>query len=91
MNKGELINKLAEDAEITKTKAATVVNALLDTVAETLKNGEKVTLIGFGTFYPHARKAGKARDPRSGKEIDVPAKTIAKFKAGAKLAETVNS
>jgi len=90
MNKADLVAKIAEDAAITKTQANAAVNAFTEAVASTLKKGESVTLVGFGTFSVSKRQARKGRNPQSGKEIKIKAKKVAKFKAGAGLAAVVN-
>ena len=66
------------------------MEALTDSVAKTLKKGDKVTLVGFGTFSVSKRAARKGRNPQTGKEIQIKAKKVAKFKAGAELSKTVN-
>jgi len=90
MNKGELIDKIAKDAKITKGQANDALDAVITSVAGTLGKGGKVTLVGFGTFSVSKRAARKGRNPRTGKEISIKAKKVAKFKAGAELAKKVN-
>ncbi len=89
MNKKELVDAMAEAADINKAAAEKALNSLLLSITETLAQGEKVTLIGFGTFSVVARAARKSKNPRTGEPIDIPAKKSAKFKAGSKLAEAV--
>ena len=92
MNKGDLINKIAEDASLTKTQATDALNAVLDAVTDSLKSGDKVTLVGFGTFSLSYREARTGRNPRKPNEtIDIPAKVVAKFKPGKELSGAVNS
>ncbi|MEO8149951.1 MAG: HU family DNA-binding protein [Bacteroidia bacterium] len=90
MNKGELIDAIATGAKISKADAGRALEALTDSVAKTLKKGDKVTLVGFGTFSVSKRAARKGRNPQTGKEIQIKAKKVAKFKAGAELSKTVN-
>ena len=90
MNKGELIDKIAKDAKVTKGQAADALDSFINGVAGTLAKGGKVTLVGFGTFSVSKRAARKGRNPRTGKEINIKAKRVAKFKAGAELAKKVN-
>jgi len=82
MNKAELISKVAEDVGITKTLAGDVLNSFIRNVQESLKSGEKVTLIGFGTFTVSQRKARTGRNPQTGKKMKIPAKKVPKFAAG---------
>ena len=85
MNKTELVAAVAAKTELTKKDAEKAVAAVLETVAETLAAGEKVQLVGFGTFEAREREARTAKNPRTGKAVKVPAKKVAKFKAGSKL------
>ena len=85
MNKGELIAKLAEDAEITKTQANAALDSFVDAITKTLKGGGKVTLVGFGTFSVSKRAARNGRNPQTGDTIKIKAKKVAKFKAGKEL------
>ncbi len=85
MNKAELITQIAEDAGITKTQANAALDSFQDTVAKTLKKGDKVTLVGFGTFSVSKRAARNGRNPQSGEVIKIKAKKVAKFKAGKEL------
>lgn len=90
MNKGELIERIAKDAKLTKVQATDALDSFIGGVASTLAKGGKVTLVGFGTFSVSKRKARKGRNPRTGKEITIKAKKVAKFKAGAELSKKVN-
>jgi DNA-binding protein HU-beta len=86
MNKAELIEKIAGDAGISKKQANASLDSFTEAVAKTLKKGEKVTLVGFGTFSLRKRAARNGRNPQTGKAIKIKAKRSAKFKAGATLA-----
>lgn len=90
MNKGDLINKVAEDANLTKAQASDAVNSVVDAISGALKGGDKVTLIGFGTFSTNERPARTGRNPQTGATIKIAAKTNVKFKAGKELTEAVN-
>lgn len=85
MNKSDLIGKIAEDAGITKTQANSALDSFVDAVAKTLKKGDKVTLVGFGTFSVSKRAARNGRNPQTGAVIKIKAKKVAKFKAGKEL------
>ncbi|MCX6198765.1 MAG: HU family DNA-binding protein [Bacteroidetes bacterium] len=90
MNKGELIDKISKDAKVTKGQAGDALDSFLNAVTGTLAKGGKVTLVGFGTFSVSKRSARKGRNPQTGKEINIKAKKVAKFKAGTELAKKVN-
>lgn len=90
MNKKELIDAIAIAADLPKVKAEAALNGTLKAIEESLATGDNVTLVGFGTFSVSKRAAKKGRNPQTGKEIDIPAKNVAKFKAGSKLSETLN-
>ncbi len=85
MNKAELIAVLADNAGITKTQANATVDAFVDAVTKTLKKGDKVTLVGFGTFSVSKRAARTGRNPQTGEAIKIKAKKVARFKAGKEL------
>ena len=89
MNKAELIAQLSEDAGITKTQANDVLNSFTTTVTKTLKKGDKVTLVGFGTFSVSKRAARVGRNPQTGAAIKIKAKKVAKFKAGKELSAKI--
>ncbi len=89
MTKAELIASIAKDAKITKAAAEKALNSFTGTVTKALKKGDKLTLTGFGTFMVAKRKARSGRNPRTGKEIKIPATKVAKFKPGNKLRDTV--
>ena len=85
MNKTELIAKIAEDAGITKVQATTSLNTFIESVTKTLKKGNRLTLVGFGTFSVSKRAARKGRNPFTGEKIKIKAKKVAKFKASKEL------
>ncbi len=90
MNKGDLINKIAEEANLTKAQASDALSATLSAISETLKDGDKASLIGFGTFSVTERSARTGRNPKTGAAIDIPAKMVVKFKPGKELSESLN-
>jgi DNA-binding protein HU-beta len=90
MNKLELVEHVAKEADITKASAAAALEATLDGIAKSLKKGDEVRLVGFGTFSVRERAAGKGRNPATGKEIKIPASKNARFKAGASLKSSLN-
>ena len=90
MNKAELIAKIAEESKLTKKAAETALDAFVTSVEEALKNGEKVQLVGFGTFEVRERPARKGRNPQTKAEIKIPASKAPVFKAGKALKELVN-
>ena len=87
MNKADLIAKISEDTGITKQQANAALDSFTEAVTKTFKRGGKVTLVGFGTFMVSKRKARKGRNPQTGAEIKIKAKTVARFKAGKELSE----
>lgn len=89
MTKAELIDKIASGAGLTKSDAGKALDATLDAVKAALKKGQKVTLVGFGTFSVSKRKARKGRNPRTGAEIKIPATKVPKFTAGQTLKDAV--
>ena len=90
MNKAELIAKIAEESKLTKKAAETALDAFVTSVEEALKKGEKVQLVGFGTFEVRERAARKGRNPQTKAEIKIPASKAPVFKAGKALKELVN-
>jgi len=90
MNKGELIDKIAKDSKISKVQASNALNSALDGVLSTLKKGNKVTLVGFGTFSVSSRKARTGRNPQTGAPLKIPAKKVTKFVPSAELKKAVN-
>lgn len=89
MNKSDLISKMAGDAKITKVQAQSALNSFMGATQGALKKGEKVILVGFGTFSVAQRSARKGRNPQTGKEIKIAAKKVVKFKAGTELSKKV--
>jgi DNA-binding protein HU-beta len=85
MNKGDLIDKIATGAGITKVQAQSSLNAIIHTTTQALKKGDKLTLVGFGTFATAKRAARVGRNPQTGKEIKIAAKKVVKFRAGKEL------
>ena len=90
MNKGDLINKIAEGAGITKAQASDALNAVIEGISGALKSGDKITLIGFGTFSVSQRDSRTGRNPQTGASITIPAKKMVKFKPGKELSDSVN-
>jgi DNA-binding protein HU-beta len=90
MTKAELVEVMASKAELTKADAARALDAFQAAVTEALKKGEKVTLVGFGTFESKKRPARTGRNPQTGAEVKIPARKVVSFKAGSKLKEAVN-
>ena len=90
MNKNDLIKAVADSAGLTTSQAGTAVDSVIDSISGSLRQGQEVRLVGFGTFSVAQRKASKGRNPRTGEEIDIPASKQAKFKAGKALKESLN-
>jgi len=90
MNKSQLVDAMAKDAGISKAAAKKALESFLDSVEGAMKKGDKVSLIGFGTFSVQTRKARDGRNPATGKAIKIPAKKVVKFKAGSELSKAVN-
>jgi DNA-binding protein HU-beta len=90
MNKQELISKIAQDTGITKSSAAAAVESFFEGVTKSLKKGQPITFIGFGTFKTAQRKARTARNPQTGAEIKVPKRRVVRFTAGKALKSAVN-
>jgi len=82
MNKGELVDAIAERATVTKREADAVLSAALESIVEAVSSGERVTLVGFGTFEPRNRQAREGRNPKTGDVINIPATTVPAFSAG---------
>ncbi len=89
MNKTELINQIAESADISKKAAGDALQGFLMAVTDTMVKGDKLQLIGFGTFSVTERSARTCRNPQTGESMKIPAKKVVKFKVGSKLAEAV--
>ncbi len=90
MNKGELIEKVAKDCNMSKAAADQALNSVLEAITGAVAEGDKVTLIGFGTFSITKRAAREGRNPQTGQTIQIPAKNVIKFKAGKKLVDAAN-
>ena len=91
MNKGELVAALAAKTELSKKDSEAALNALVEVIGDTIAKGEKVQLIGFGTFESKARPARTARNPRTGEEVKIAASKAPAFKAGKALKDKVNT
>jgi DNA-binding protein HU-beta len=90
MNKGELIDAIASHSKLTKADAGRALEATLETFEKQLKKGDRIALVGFGSFSITKRAARMGRNPQTGKEIKIAAKKVVKFKAGSDLAKKVN-
>jgi DNA-binding protein HU-beta len=89
-NKAELVDAIAAEAKLTKVDAQKALDAFINATTKALKKGDRVALVGFGSFSVAKRAARTGRNPQTGKAIKIAAKKVAKFKAGADLAKTVN-
>ncbi len=89
MNKAELVDAIASKADLTKADAKKALDAFIGAVGETLKTGDRVALVGFGSFSVSEREERMGRNPQTGAEIKIPAKKVVKFKAGAELSDLV--
>ena len=90
MNKGDVIEHIAQQAEISKLAAERAVDALVGAVKSSLRKGEAVTLVGFGTFYPGERAARTGRNPKTGAAVEIPAARVPRFRAGKALKDAIN-
>jgi len=90
MNKADLIDAVAEAADLSKAQAGRAVEALVDAVTGALKKGDQVSIVGFGSFLVRQREARKGRNPKTGETIDIPASKAPAFKAGKALKDAVN-
>ena len=90
MNQTELIEQVADEANLTKTQTQDVVRALLKTIVKVVAGGDKVTLLGFGSFEPKVRSAREGRNPKTGEILQIPAATVPAFSAGKTFREAVN-
>ena len=90
MNKSDLINAIAEQAQLSKTDAGRSLEALINTIETTLKAGDAITLVGFGTFQVKARAARTGRNPQTGQELTIAAANVPSFKPGKGLKDAVN-
>ncbi len=89
MNKAELVEEVAGQVDLTKRVCREAIDAITSTITDSLARGEKVTLVGFGSFKVRKRKARRGRNPQTGKEIQIPAKDVPKFEPGKNLKEAV--
>ena len=89
MNKSQLVDAIAKEAKLSKAAAGKALAAIMVTTKKSLKKGDKIALVGFGTFSVSKRAARKGRNPQTGKEIKIAAKKVVKFKAGSELAAAV--
>jgi DNA-binding protein HU-beta len=89
MNKGELVDKIAEKASVTKKDADIILSAILDVILDTVASGDKVTLVGFGTFEARDRQAREGRNPSTGEPIKIPATKVPAFSAGKSFKDRV--
>ena len=90
MNKEELVKEISKKSKVSQKMAGDVLAAVLETVEKTVAKGKKVTLVGFGTFEARKRAARTGRNPQTGKELKIPAKTVPAFSAGKKFKTVVN-
>ncbi len=90
MNKAQLIELIANKTESSKRQSEECIDLLINAITKSVAKGEKVTLVGFGTFERRDRRARKGRDPRSGVEINIPAKKVPAFSAGKQFKQAVN-
>ena len=91
MNKEELVTEISKSAKVTKKEAEAVLSATIETIENTVKKGDKVTLVGFGTFEVAERAERKGRNPKTGETITIPTSKSPKFKAGRSLKDIVNA
>jgi DNA-binding protein HU-beta len=89
MNKGELVDEIARKADVTKKQADAVLSAALDVIMDAVANGDKVTLVGFGSFESRERKAREGRNPKTGDKMEIPETTVPAFSAGKSFKELV--
>lgn len=89
MNKGELVDKVAARADVTKKDADAVISATVETIMEAVANDDKVTLVGFGSFESRDRKAREGRNPKTGEKMNIPATKVPAFSAGKQFKEMV--
>jgi DNA-binding protein HU-beta len=90
MNKAELIDAIADSAELTKADATRALDATIESIQKALKKGDRIGLVGFGSFSVSKRAARIGRNPQTGKEIKIAAKKVVKFKAGSELSGSIN-
>jgi DNA-binding protein HU-beta len=89
VNKEELVQEVAKKTKASQKSVAEILSTAIETIEKTVSKGKKVTLVGFGTFEPRKRKSRKGRNPQTGKELNIPAKTVPAFSAGKKFKDLV--
>lgn len=89
MNKAQLVDHVSKETSLTKTDVESVLNSSLDLIKKSVKKGDDVTLVGFGTFTKAKRKARAGRNPQTGKEIKIPAMTVPKFRPGKEFKDAI--
>ncbi len=89
MNKGELVDAVASKAEVTKKDADKIISAVVESIMEAVSSGDKVTLVGFGSFERRHRKAREGRNPKTGEKMEIPATEVPAFSAGKLFKEKV--
>jgi len=89
MNKAKLVETVAKATQMTQTQVEEMINSTLDVIKKSVKKGEDVTLVGFGTFTKSKRKARAGRNPQTGAEIKIPAMTVPRFRAGREFKDAV--
>lgn len=90
MNKSELVDAIAQKTDMSKASAGKAVDAMVEVIGDTLRKGDQVTLVGFGTFLTRQREAREGRNPRTGQTIQIKASRVPSFKAGKALKDAVN-
>ena len=90
MNKSELVKRISKDTGLSQATSGTALQSVLDAITDTIQAGEKVLLVGFGTFSVAERSARDGRNPGTGKKIKIPARKAVKFKAGTKFTDSIN-
>lgn len=89
MNKSELVDAVASEADVTKTQADLLITVTLDQIIQAVSQGQKVTLVGFGVFEARSQSAREGRNPQTGETLSIPEKTVPKFKPGKEFKERV--
>jgi DNA-binding protein HU-beta len=90
LNKAELVDVVAKEANTTKKDAENVINAMMEAIVKRVASGERVTLVGFGTFEARQRRARTGRNPKTNQPLQIPAKRVAGFRVGKEFGEAVN-
>jgi DNA-binding protein HU-beta len=91
MNKGELVDMVAEKASVPKKQAEAILSAAIDAIIDAVSQGDKVTLVGFGSFEPRERRAREGRNPKTGAKMEIPATRVPAFSAGKLFKDRVGS